>query len=213
MARIAVIGGTGYAGSHIVKEAVDRGHTVVSVSRKEPSERVEGATYATATLTDGPGVVAAIGDVDVVVVAVAPREDMAGRVRPGIAGLADALPEGTRLGVVGGAGGSLVAEGGPMLIDAGEFPEAFQPEAREMIGVLDDLRADETGLDWFYVHPAVLFGAYAQGERTGGYRTGGDVLVANEKGESTISGADFAIAILDEIENPKHRRTRFTVGY
>jgi len=213
MARIAVIGGTGYTGSHIVKEAAQRGHTVVSVARSVPTERVEGVTYVEGSLLDAPGLASELEGVDVVVVAVAPREDMAGKVRPAVAELAAALPEGVRLGVVGGAGGSHVAEGGPLLIDAGSFPEEFQPEAREMIGVLEDLRAAEGDLDWFYVHPAAGFGGYAPGERTGSYRTGGHVLVTDEDGESFISGADFAIAVVDEIEQPRHRRERFTVGY
>ena len=71
MARIAVIGGTGYAGRHIVAEAVSRGHTVVSVARSVPAERVEGATYVEGTLLDVPGLVAELEGVDVIVSAVA----------------------------------------------------------------------------------------------------------------------------------------------
>ena len=63
MARIAVLGGTGYAGSHIVKEAVDRGHTVVSVARVAPAERIHGATYIEGTLLDVPGLVAELAGV------------------------------------------------------------------------------------------------------------------------------------------------------
>jgi putative NADH-flavin reductase len=213
MARIAVIGGTGYAGGHIVQEAAQRGHTVVSVARKVPAERVEGATYLEGSLLDVPGLLAELQGVEAIVVAVAPREDMAGSVRPAIAELAAALPEGVRLGVIGGAGGSLVAEGGPRLIDTDQFPEEFKPEAREMTGVLEDLAETPEGVDWFFVHPAVGFGGYAPGERTGSYRTGGDVIVWGEDGQSFVSGADFAIAIVDEIENPAHHRARFTVGY
>lgn len=213
MARIAVIGGTGYAGGHFVKEAADRGHTVVSVARKVPAERVEGATYLEGSLLDVPGLLAELQGVDAIIVTVSPRGDMAGSVRPAIAELAAALPEGVRLGVIGGAGGSLVAEGGPRLIDAGQFPDEFKPEALEMIGVLDDLAQTPETLDWFFVHPAAGFGAFAPGERTGNYRTGGDVLVTDEQGQSFISGADFAIAVIDEVERAAHRRQRFTVGY
>ena len=112
MPRIAVIGGTGYAGSHIVTEAVRRGHTVVSIARSVPTERIEGATYLEGTVLDVPGLVAQLEGVDVVVSAVAPRGDMEGKLRPAIAELVTALPENVRVGVVGGAGGSLVAEGG-----------------------------------------------------------------------------------------------------
>jgi hypothetical protein len=213
MARIAVIGGTGYAGSHIAAEAVSRGHTVVSVARSVPSERLDGVTYIEGTLLDVPSLTAELQGVDVVVVSVAPRGDMEGKVRPAVAELVRALPDTVRIGIVGGAGGSLVAPGGPRLVDTEEFPEAFKPEALEAAGVLEDLQADDAGHHWFFVHPAGGFGAWNPGERTGGYRDGGDILVTDDAGESFISGPDFAVAVLDEIEDPKHHRERFTVGY
>lgn len=212
MALIAVLGGTGYAGRHIVAEAVDRGHTVLSVARSVPSERVPGATYIEATLLDVPGLVAQLEGVDVVVSAIAPRGEMEGMVRPNLEALNTVLPDAVRIGVIGGAGGSLVAPGGPRVVDAG-FPEDFKAEALEAIGVLEDLQNDVSGRDWFFVHPAGGFGAWNPGERTGAYRDGGDVIVTNAEGESFISGADLAVAVLDEIENPKHSRERFTVGY
>lgn len=212
MALIAVLGGTGYAGRHIVAEAAQRGHTVVSIARTVPSERVPGASYVEGTLLDVPGLLAQLPGVDVVVSAISPRGEMAGFVRPNLEALAATLPENVRVGVIGGAGGSLVAPGGPRVID-GDFPEAFQSEALEMIGVLEDLQSEQNDRDWFFVHPAGGFGAFAPGERTGKYRTGGDVLVTDADGESYISGADLAVAVVDEIENPQHSRQRFTVGY
>ncbi len=212
MARIAVIGGTGYAGSHIVREAASRGHQVVSVARRLPAERVDGVAYLEGTILDVPGLLDRLGEVDVVIQALSPRGDMAGKVRPATAELFAALPETTRLGVVGGAGGSLVAPDGPRLIDAG-FPEEYKAEAFEAIDVLADLRADTSGKDWFFVHPAGGFGAWNAGERTGSYRIGGDVLVTDANGDSYISGPDLGVAFVDEIENPKHVRERFTVGY
>ncbi|OAH49897.1 NAD(P)-dependent oxidoreductase [Microbacterium oleivorans] len=212
MTRIAVIGGTGYAGGHIVAEAAERGHTVVSVARKLPAERVDGATYVEGTLLDAPALVAELEGVEVVVFATSPRGDMAGKMRDAVTEVIRELPLSVRVGVVGGAGGSLVAPGGPRVIDSG-FPEEIKPEAMEAIGILEDLQADTTGREWFYIHPAGGFGAWAPGERTGSYRDGGDVIVTDDKGESFISGADFAIAVLDEIESPKHRNERFTVGY
>lgn len=212
MSIIAVIGGTGYAGRHIVAEAADRGHTVLSVARKVAADRVAGVTYVEGTLLDVPSLLAELQGVDVVVVAVAPRGDMQGLVRPNVEALNNTLPENVRLGVVGGAGGSLVAPGGPRVVDAG-FPEEFKAEALEAIGELEDLQAEQTGRDWFFIHPAGGFGAWNPGERTGVYRDGGDVIVTDDKGESFISGADLAVAVVDEIENPKHSHERFTVGY
>jgi uncharacterized protein len=213
VARIAVIGGTGYAGGHIVAEAVNRGHTVVSVARSVPSERVDGATYIEGTLLDAPGLVSELEGVDVVVSTVPARGDMLGKVRPAMAELVAALPETVRIGVVGGAGGSLVAPGGPRLVDTEGFTDDYKPEALEAIGILEDLQSGASGHDWFYVHPAGGFGVWAPGERTGTYRDGGDVLVTDADGESFISGADLAVAVVDEIESPRHSRERFTVGY
>jgi Putative NADH-flavin reductase len=212
MSNIAVIGGTGYAGRHVVVEAAERGHTVLAVSRKVAADRVPGVTYVEGTLLDVPSLLNELAGVDVVVVAVSPRGEMAGLVRPNVEALNSTLPEDVRLGVIGGAGGSLVAPGGPRVIDAG-FPEEFKAEAFEAIGVLEDLQSEQNGRDWFFIHPAAEFGAWNPGERTGVYRDGGDVLVTDEAGQSYISGADLAVAILDEIEHPKHSRERFTVGY
>jgi putative NADH-flavin reductase len=213
MSRIAVIGGTGYAGSHIVAEAVRRGHTALSVARTAASDRQEGVTYIEGSLLDVPGLVAEIAGAEVVVVSVPARGEMAGLLRPAVAELVAALPSGTRIGVIGGAGGSLAAPGGPRVIDLPSFTEEYKPEAFEAIGILEDLQAGGPSVDWFYVHPAGGFGMWNPGERTGSYRDGGEVIVTDADGESFISGADLAVAVLDEIESPKHIRERFTVGY
>lgn len=212
MARIAVIGGTGYAGSNIVAEAVSRGHSAIAVARSAPNESVEGAVHIEGTILDVPGLIEQIGEVDVVIQALSPRGDMVGKVRPATAELFAALPDAVRLGVVGGAGGSLVAPGAARVIDSG-FPEEFKAEAFEAIGVFEDLQATPEIKDWFFIHPAGGFGAWAPGERTGTYRDGGLVLVTDEKGESFISGRDLGVAFVDEIEHPKHRRENFAVGY
>jgi putative NADH-flavin reductase len=138
---------------------------------------------------------------------------MLGKVRPNIAELAAELPANVRIGVVGGTGGSLVASGGERVVDQPYFAEEHKPEALEGIGILDELRKTPASRDWFYVHPAGGFGMWNPGERTGSYRDGGEVIVTDESGESFISGADLAIAVVDEIEDRKHSRDRFTVGY
>ena len=213
MARIVVIGGTGYAGRHIVQEAVNRGHEVISVSRSKPDNPVDGALAVQGSVLD----IDALGDVfdgaDAVVSALSPRGDMAEAVLGALRGLIAKLSgTSTRLGVIGGAGGSLVAPGGPRLFDQ-DFPEEYKHEAQVGIDSLALLEASDAGLDWFFVHPAEVFGPWAEGERTGHYRDGGDVLVRDADGKSFISGADFAIAMVDEIEQGNHRRERFTVGY
>jgi putative NADH-flavin reductase len=127
--------------------------------------------------------------------------------------LALAAEHDTRLGVVGGAGSLRAAPGGPLVIDLPQFPDEFKAEAGSHAQVLEALRAAQTSADWFYVSPAAYFGAHSPGERTGSYRTGDDVLVADAEGTSAIGGADFAIAFVDEIEKPAHHQARFTVGY
>ena len=213
MTRIAVIGGTGYAGSHIVAEAVSRGHTVVSVARKVPAERIEGVTYVEGTILDAPGLVAELQGVEAIISAVSPRGDMAGTAVHGFLELAKELEgSGIRLGVVGGTASSLSAPGGPRLIDL-NFPEEYLAEAQTGVDILEGLQATAPSLDWFLIHPAETFGVWNPGERTGTYRDGGDVVVRDEEGNSNISGPDLAVAFIDEIETPKHHRARFTVGY
>ena len=214
MARISVFGGTGYAGSSIVTEAAQRGHSVTSVSRSLPEQRIDGVDHLQGSLLDADTRAKALADSDVVVVTVAPRGDMAGRVHPGITELAaEAERAGVRIGVVGGAGSLHVAEGGPRLFDAPDFPADYKPESVEMAAVLDDLRAAPERLDWFYLSPPAGFGAFAPGEARGSYRIGGDLLLTDDEGNSFIGGADFGIAVVDEIEQPAHRRARFTVAY
>lgn len=213
MARIVIIGGTGYVGGHIAAEAASRGHEVVSVSRTEPERPVDGVAYEHGSVLDLDGLAGALSGADVVVSAISPRGDMADRGVEALAGLTERLAgTGTRLGVVGGAMGSLSAPGGPRLWDLG-VPEQYRHEAKVGIDGLDLLQATQPELDWFFVHPPKVFGAWEPGERTGRYRTGGDVVVEAADGSSYISGADFAVAFVDEIENPAHRRDRFTVGY
>jgi len=213
MARIVVLGGTGYAGRHIVSEAVTRGHGVIAISRSEPKDPVAGAAYVQGSALDIDSIAETFEGADAVVSALSPRGDMENRVLEALGTIAERLAgTETRLGVIGGAGGSLIAPGGPRLFDQ-DFPEEYKHEAQVGIDSLALLEGSDAGLDWFFVHPAEVFGPWAEGERTGKYRDGGDVVVRDADGKSTISGADFAIAVVDEIEQGNHHRERFTVGY
>lgn len=213
MARITVLGGTGYAGGHVAREAAARGHEVRSYSRHAPAEAVPGVTYETGEVTDPAVLEALVRDTDVVLTTIPPRGALAGVLRGVLADLATrAEAAGVRLGVLGGAGSLQVTPGGPKLLETDAFPAPFLGESREMDGVLEDLRGRGGDLDWFYVSPAAGFGAYAPGEATGTYRTGGDVLLTDDEGRSELSGADLATALVDEVERPAHRRTRFTVA-
>ena len=92
-------------------------------------------------------------------------------------------------------------------------PDEVKPEVETGIQILDDLRATPDTVDWFYVSPPEKFGAWVPAPVKGEYRLGGDVLVRDEAGESTISASDLAIAVVDEIETAAHRRKRFTAAH
>lgn len=212
MTSIAIIGGTGYAGSHIAREALARGLHVTTVARTAPVETIPGVTHVAGSLADQALVEQLAADHDVLAVAVHATGD------PALLDVTPALAKaaangGARLGFVGGAGSTLVAEGGPRLVDTDAFPAEYKPEALAHGEVLEFLRADDSDLEWFYVSPAAGFGAWAAGEATGSYRTSGDVLLADADGNSAIGGADFAKAFVDEIVTPQHRNARFHVAY
>jgi putative NADH-flavin reductase len=212
MTSIAIIGGTGYAGSHIAREAIARGFAVTTVSRNAPEAPVVGAVHVRGSYAEPALVEQLAVDHDVLVVAThATGEpallDVIGQV------VKAAEAGGARLGVVGGAGSTLVAPGGPRLVDTDGFPDDYKPEALAHAEVLEVLRADNSDLAWFYVSPAAAFGAWNAGEATGAYRTSDDVLLADEAGESKIGGADFAKAFVDEIVSPAHVNARFHVAY
>ncbi|RLP76917.1 NAD-dependent epimerase/dehydratase family protein [Mycetocola tolaasinivorans] len=214
MTQITILGGTGYAGGHIAREAATRGLTVRALSRSLPEAPAPDIEYVAADVQDDAALDAAIAGTETLVVALSPRGDQAGTIAPLIARIAEkADAAGVRLGVIGGAGSLLVAPGGIRVVDTPEFPDAVKPEAFEMGEVLENLRRSPESLNWFYVSPAGGFGAWAEGEKTGTFRVGGDVLLADAEGKSEISGADFAQAVVDEVTTPTHNRARFTVAY
>ncbi|MFH8339112.1 NAD(P)-dependent oxidoreductase [Streptomyces sp. AM6-12] len=211
MRKILIIGGTGYTGTNIAAEAVARGHQVVSYARSAPGTPVDGVTYTQGAAEDAARLVPGR---DAVVAALSPRGDLVGRL-PGlyrdIAAAADAA--GARLIVIGGFSSLRPAPGAPRFAE-GELPEQFRSEAREMDAVREWLTTAAPGsLDWTLVSPAGGYGAWAAGERTGTYRVGGEVALLDERGRSEISGADFALAVVDEIERDAHPRQHISVAY
>ena len=216
MARITILGGTGYAGAAIAAEAARRGHEVTAVSRTAPEAPVEGVQYVAGSALDGSVLDSVLEGRDVVISALSPRGDMAGKVEGILKDLAGRL-EGTttRLAHIGGASSLLVEEGGPRLWDVTKdhVPDEVRPEIETGLTILDDFRATPESLDWFYVSPPENFGSWVPAPVKGEYRLGGEVLVRDEAGESTISAADLALAVVDEIEKPAHHRKRFTAAH
>ena len=114
-----------------------------------------------------------------------------------------------RLLIVGGAASLNAEPGGPALIDTPGFPEEVKTEAEPARQVLNRLKA-EGASDWTFLSPSIMIGP---GERTGKFRLGKDEVLKDAEGNSRISYEDFAVAMIDEVETPRHRGERFTVGY
>ncbi|HEY3684879.1 MAG TPA: NAD(P)-dependent oxidoreductase [Streptosporangiaceae bacterium] len=215
MAKIAVFGASGRIGSRVVREALNRGHQVTAVVREPAAlaDRPDDLRVITGTVFGPAAVAEAVAGQDAVVLAVGGAgasgdKDM--YVRAGNA-LVDAVRgrgDPPRIIVVGGAG-SLEAAPGVRLLDTDGFPDAYRPEAEAGARALDFFRT-VTDVPWTYLSPAAEI---APGERTGRYRTGTDRPVVADDGESHISMEDYAMALLDEIEDPKFAGRRFTVGY
>ncbi len=212
--KIVVFGAGGRIGQRIVKEALSRGHQVKAVVR-DPAKfnlRESNLEVAQGDATDPASVAQVVRGSDAVVTATGPNWEKEGaEVLPASA---NALREGMkragvkRLIVVGGAG-SLEDAPGVLRMDMPDFPEAWQPLARAGRDSLNIYRGEQE-LDWTYFSPANLI---EPGTRTGHYRTGTEQLVRDANDQSLISMEDYAVALLDELENPKFIQRRFTVGY
>jgi len=200
--RIAIYGATGMIGSRVAAEAQTRGHEVTAITRSGGAlpagirtvQGDAGDTELTKHLA---------GEADVVVSAIGPsrtggdRREYLDRLR----NLAETLGD-ARLLVVGGAGSLLVAGG--RLLDQPDFPEIYHPEALIGAEALEYVRGLDDTVDWTFISPAPVI---QPGERTGAYELGTDSPVGQ-----SISAEDYAVALLDEVEKPAHRRQRFTVA-
>ena len=207
--KIAVIGANGKSGSLIVKEALSRGHAVTAIVRKADAKVDPKADVLVKDLFD-----LTYDDLkpfDVVVDAFATwTPESLPLHQTSLKHLTDILSgKPNRLLVVGGAGSLYVnPELSIRLVDTPEFPEEFKPLATNMAKALDELKKCDN-VNWTYLSPAIEF--VADGARTGHYTAGGEQFMVNSQGKSQISYADYAIAMVDEAENAKHVKQRFTV--
>ena len=201
--KIALIGATGNVGTRVAAEALSRGHQVTGISRHPEKLAVKaGLTAARGDTAEPDAIAKVLAGHDVVV---SSTRFQGSDARGLIAAVKKAGVK--RLLVVGGAG-SLEVAPGLALVDSPDFPAAYKPEAsggRDFLGVL----RSEKELEWTFLSPSALFGP---GERTGKFRLGGDQLLVGPDGQSRVSMEDYAIALVDELETPKHSRRRFTVG-
>ena len=208
--NVVVYGATGNSGSEIVKELVKRGHKVTGVARNvDKLKDVAGVEAKADDLSNADAVAGIIKGADVVVSAYQPPPDNTDKLIDVTKLQIEAVKKagGPRLVVVGGAGQLEVAPG-VTLIKSGYLPAEYLPIAISHEKAAEVLKGSD--VNWTYIAPAAYF---VPGERTGKYRIGTNNLVSDEKGESKISFADYAIALVDEIEKPKHERQLFSVGY
>ena len=202
--KIAIIGASGNAGSRIVAELSHRGHTVTAIARRaDKVAALPNVTARAGDLFDQAGMAKLLAGHDAAVSSVHFLDSDPEK----LIGAAKAAGIGRYL-VVGGAG-SLEVEGGVRLVTTPTFPAQYKAEAEKGAAFLDRLK-QEKELNWTFLSPSALFVA---GMRTGKFRLGTDQLLTAADGKSWISFEDFAVALADEIEGPRHPRGRFTVGY
>ena len=204
---IAVVAANGHSGQPIVKEALERGHDVTVFVRSEnrtPAKKAVIKDIMELSAQDLEGFDAVVDAFGAWTPETLPQHSTT------LAHLSDILSgSDTRLLVVGGAGSLyLNPEHSLTVAQAPDFPEAFKPLALAMGAALTELRKHDD-VRWTYISPACDF--QADGERTGEYILGGEELTVNERGESIISYADFAVAMLDEIESGNHVGQRISV--
>lgn len=207
MMRAAVICANGKAGKLIVKEAVDRGIDVTAVVRGEnqtAAKKILKKDLFDLTAADLEGFDVVIDAFGAWTPETLPQHSISLR------HLCDLLRgKETRLLVVGGAGSLYVnPEHTAQVMDGADFPEAFLPLASSMGKALEELRT-RTDVRWTYISPAADF--QADGARTGKYIWGGEELTVNAAGQSVISYADFASAMVDEAVNGNHIQQRISV--
>jgi len=218
--RIALIGGSGFVGSKILAEALQRGHQVTAIMRNpeklDASQKNLAIKKADVLQIDELAKI--LAGHDVVISAFNPARGVAGahvydlHVNGHKAILAAARKSGVKrfLGVGGAA--SLKTPEGVELIDSPQFPAAYEQFKPGIRGTreLYYLLKQEPSLDWVFIAPSIVI---APGERTGKFRVGKDHVLYNDKGESKISLEDYAVALVDEVERPQHHNERITIGY
>ena len=214
--KVALIGASGFVGKAVLNELLQRGHQVTAVVRdiNNLSPQV-GLTISEGNATDEQTLAEIVKENDAVISAfnagwTNPNlyEDFLAGSRAIQAGVKKSGVK--RLLVVGGAGSLFID--GVQIVDSPDFPDQWKPGATAARDYLNELKK-ETDLDWVFVSPAIEMHPGTSGIRKGIYRTNEDQPVFDEKGKSVISVEDLAVAIVDEIEQPKHSRQRFTAAY
>ncbi len=216
MKKIVLIGASGFVGSAILHEALNRGIKVTAVVRNPESIKISNPdlTIVKADASDADKVADICKGADAVISAYNPgwtnpaiyEETL--KVYPQI--LSGVKKSGVkRLLIVGGAGTLFVAPG-LRVVDSGAIPAEIMGGVKSLGEFYLNTLTNEKQIDWVFFSPA---GSLEPGQRTGNYRLGKDDLILSDKGESKISVQDYAKAMVDELEAPQHHQERFTIGY
>lgn len=217
MKKVALIGATGFVGSHLLAELVNRGYEVTAFARSVDKIPVKDGNPKTVALdvTDTKALAAALKGNDIVLSAFNPgwtNPNIYNDFMKGSEAIQEAVKEaGVKRYITIGGAGSLYIDG-KQIVDGEDFPESIKPGATAARDYLDILKK-ETALDWTMFSPAINMHQGIKTGRTGKYRLGTDEPVFDKDGESVLSVEDLAVAVTDEIENHKFSRQRFTAGY
>lgn len=211
--KIALIGASGFIGTALLTEALSRGHHVTAlVTRPERVTPQENLIIMKSDVLNTDALAEQLRGVDAVISAFSghAQDDVYGYYIKGFNSILAATQQASvpQLLVVGGAATLEIAPG-KRLLDTPEFPAEYRATAEGAQTALETLRA-QTAQTWTFLSPAAeIF----PGERSGNFRLGGDTLLTDSEGNSRISVQDYAIAMIDELENPRHTNQRFCVAY
>ncbi|RYY28851.1 MAG: NAD-dependent epimerase/dehydratase family protein [Sphingobacteriaceae bacterium] len=216
--KIGLIGASGFVGTAILKEALNRNYEVVAIVRNPENISIQNKnlTVKKGDVLEENTVAGLVQGCDVVVSAYNPgwsNPDICNQIIQGSKSIQNGVKQAQvkRLIVIGG-GGSLEVAPGLQAVDTPEFPQAIKPAASSVRDYLNILK-EEKELDWTFFSPALEMHQGTSGMRKGQYRLGLDNPVYDENGRNIMSVEDVAVVIMDEIEVPKHSRQRFTAGY
>ena len=215
--KVALIGATGFVGKALLEELLARGHDVTALVRDPAKlEARPQLQVVKADVLNADEVRTAVAGADTVISAY-----NAGWANPDLynefmrgsrAIVAGTKAAGVKRYIVIGGAGSLYAPDGTQIVDSPNFPAAIYPGASAARDALTELR-NETSLAWTQLSPPVAFHPGSPTERTGKYRVGSDTPLSTGEGPGTISAADLAVAVVDELEAPQHIGKRFTVAW
>lgn len=219
MKDFILIGASGFVGSAILEEALNRGHKVTALVRNPEKIQVknENLTVLAVDATDVEALSKVVAGKDAVISAYNPGwgnprlyEEILENYPKIIEGVKKAGVQ--RLLVVGGAG-VLYVQPGVRLMDSGTLPAELMPAVRGEGELFLNVLSKDNDIDWAYFAPPANLGNMGKGIRTGKYRLGTDTLLVDEKGDSFISVEDYAVAMIDELEQEAHHKALFTAAY